>query len=1303
MNKVYRVVWNARLGVCIAISELTKSTPKNTKTVFTSAYSVPDASSKNPLVSTFFFTSRLLPSLVGLIMGTSILLSTTQAIAAPGMDSLAAGVGAESTGVQSLAAGVNALSSGERSLAAGVGAVSSGGNSLAAGVDAISSGNFSLAVGSGVESAGTTSVAIGFGSESKAASSLAIGQFSQSLGDSSIAVGSAAVSSGASSIAIGQFSQATADNSVALGQGSIADGSTLSTAAYQPLDADGNAIPISLGTATSEVNIGDRRMTGVAAGATDTDAVNVSQLKAVNTSLTANTNNISTAQNQINQGLILSFNGDERTYQLGGTIGLTTDSNILTTATTDGANFALNPNINLGAAGSVTTGATITDNNGLTITGGPSVTTSGINANNSIITQVKAGVDPTDAANVGQITTATAAAKSEVAAGTNLTNVLKTTGANGQDIYTINANGTTASAGSNALEVIAGNKDTDNVTDYAIDLSQETKASLVKADNSVQYDNPAKTSVTLGGADASIPVKLTNVADAELSTTSMDAVNGSQLFETNRNISTAQNQINQGLTLSLNGDARTYQLGDTIGLTTDSNILTTTTTDGANFALNPNINLGAAGSVTTGAMIIDNNGLTITGGPSVTTSGINANNSIITQVKAGVDPTDAANVGQITTATAAAKSEVAAGTNLTNVLKTTGANGQDIYTINANGTTASAGSNALEVIAGNKDTDNVTDYAIDLSQETKASLVKADNSVQYDNPAKTSVTLGGADASIPVKLTNVADAELSTTSMDAVNGSQLFETNSNISTAQNQINQGLILSFNGDERTYQLGGTIGLTTDSNILTTATTDGANFALNPNINLGAAGSVTTGATITDNNGLTITGGPSVTTSGINANNSIITQVKAGDVSAASKDAINGSQLYSLGNNVTNIFGGNAEYANNTISWSNIGGTGQNTIDKSIEYINKQAANANQGWTVTTDSGNAATSTIKPGDNLNIKGDAVSGVTVTNNNNNISIGLGSQVTIGNGSNAVVINGDDSAINVGNINIDGVAGNLTAGQVAVNGKEGTVNGLTNTTWNPNSIVSGQAATEDQLQQIVRDAATAAKSKVSAGSNMTVTPTQNSDGSYDYQVATKKDVSFDSVQVGNVSINASGINAGDKKVGNVSNGAINSTSKDAVNGSQLYTNNTDIYSYFGGGANYDTNTGPAYAVNGGSQSNVGDALNALDNRDNQLDNKITNLGDQFQQISYVTNERIDNVEKNANAGIAAAIALETAPYIAGKYTYAAAAAYHGGENALGISLRKTADNGRWSLTGGIAAASQGDPSVRIGISGVID
>ena len=66
-------------------------------------------------------------------------------------------------------------------------------------------------------------------------------------------------------------------------------------------------------------------------------------------------------------------------------------------------------------------------------------------------------------------------------------------------------------------------------------------------------------------------------------------------------------------------------------------------------------------------------------------------------------------------------------------------------------------------------------------------------------------------------------------------------------------------------------------------------------------------------------------------------------------------------------------------------------------------------------------------------------------------------------------------------------------------------------------------------------------------------------------------------------------------------------------------------------------------------------------------------------------------------------MALENAPFVAGKYTYAVGAAYHGGENAVGVTLRKTSDNGRWSITGGVAAASQGEPSVRVGISGVIN
>ena len=182
---------------------------------------------------------------------------------------------------------------------------------------------------------------------------------------------------------------------------------------------------------------------------------------------------------------------------------------------------------------------------------------------------------------------------------------------------------------------------------------------------------------------------------------------------------------------------------------------------------------------------------------------------------------------------------------------------------------------------------------------------------------------------------------------------------------------------------------------------------------------------------------------------------------------------------------------------------------------------------------------------------------------------------------------------------------------------------------------------------------------------------------------------------------------AGDRVVTGVANGAVTSTSKDAVNGSQLHATNDAVVKYLGGGAAYDNITGsftaPSYAVGDKKYDNVGGAIDALNQADQTLNSKIDNVSNKLDDAFRVTNDRIDNVEKKANAGIAAAMAMESAPYVPGKYTYAAGAAYHGGENAVGVTLRKTADNGRWSITGGVAAASEGDPSFRIGISGVID
>ena len=106
-----------------------------------------------------------------------------------------------------------------------------------------------------------------------------------------------------------------------------------------------------------------------------------------------------------------------------------------------------------------------------------------------------------------------------------------------------------------------------------------------------------------------------------------------------------------------------------------------------------------------------------------------------------------------------------------------------------------------------------------------------------------------------------------------------------------------------------------------------------------------------------------------------------------------------------------------------------------------------------------------------------------------------------------------------------------------------------------------------------VNDAIAAAKTEVAAGDNITVTSTTNADGSKTYTVATKKDLVVDSVKAGDTTVNtdgvtiangpsitkSGGINANGRKVTGVVNGDINSTSTDAVNGSQLHATNTKL------------------------------------------------------------------------------------------------------------------------------------------------
>ena len=112
---------------------------------------------------------------------------------------------------------------------------------------------------------------------------------------------------------------------------------------------------------------------------------------------------------------------------------------------------------------------------------------------------------------------------------------------------------------------------------------------------------------------------------------------------------------------------------------TDNNIGVNNVDGKLKVQLSKEVNLTPSGSLTIGDTVVNNNGLTISGGPSITKTGINAGNKTIVNVDAGVNDTDAVNVKQLKTA----KTEVKAGNNVT-VDTTYGNDGHTIYTVNAN-------------------------------------------------------------------------------------------------------------------------------------------------------------------------------------------------------------------------------------------------------------------------------------------------------------------------------------------------------------------------------------------------------------------------------------------------------------------------------------------------------------------------------------------------------------------------------------------------------------------------------------------
>ncbi|MGN6882836.1 ESPR-type extended signal peptide-containing protein, partial [Neisseria sp. P0019.S003] len=680
---------------------------------------------------------------------------------------VALGSNANSRGTGSIAIGLNTENNYNYSVVVGAHSRANYGNATVVGARAAAQnngtamgylsnavGDDSVAIGHQAQTTQAYSIAIGKQANSSGLYSTAIGSSAQAAGQNSFAGGNNAKATGSDSVALGSGATTTIGSSVALGNGAVGTANNFDATAKNATfkNDSGTTTNVSYAASSSAktgaVSVGsagnERQIHNVAAGrisATSTDAVNGSQLYTVMNNVGHNIQQNGTDKSRINNNGTVNY----------------ADGNLTTVAITDGEN-ASKVQIN------VTQGTLSVDNNGTVSAPTAGVATAGdvANAINNAktTTKVEAGSNAhVNKTTSGKETTYTVSADKATVQVSNALNLTSntTTAADGavttdysidlaqdtkDDIQkgvdaktTVDTKGLTFNGDSGSTNIeklgstvtVAGD---DNITTEAQDdkvtvkLNKDLVVDSVKAGDTTVNNDGVKVaggpSLTKSGIDAA-GNKVTNVDDGDLNANSKDAVNGSQLFATNQNVANNAATIAKGINFGGTTGSNNYALGDTINVKGDSNIISETVAGGAQLKLAKDITVD---SVTAGDSKLNTDGLTITGGPSVTKSGIDAAGNKITNVAPGTDDADAVNYSQLKQQSAAARTEVAAGTNIKDVVKTTGANGQDIYTVNAKGTTASAGSDKVTVTASAEDANNVTDYSIDLAQDTKDDIQK---------------------------------------------------------------------------------------------------------------------------------------------------------------------------------------------------------------------------------------------------------------------------------------------------------------------------------------------------------------------------------------------------------------------------------------------------------------------------------------------------------------------------------------------------------------------------------------------------
>lgn len=1138
--------------------------------------------------------------------------------------------------------------SGTSAVVIGSSSSAGGANSLIFGTNAKTNGKDAVAIGTGSQAIADQSLVLGTGATSHKGKAIAIGSGSDANGEKAVVLGTNASASANDAVAIGTGAQATGVNSVALGTGSVASGSSTATARSAGL-SDYNSDTINgvnlqfstTGHPLGEISVGsvgsERRITNVSAGligASSTDAINGSQLYAVATKLgqtennnTFITNQVSGIDSNVKKGLNFSANsGADVNRQLGDTLAVTggysaggaTSGENVTTHTYSDASGKVGIAIELAKDAtfdSVTTGNSLLNNQGLTIAGGSSpvtLTGNGLDNGNNKILNVNDGTiasDSKDAVNgsqlyslresINNISTGTGGGKPWMLSSTSAGETHAAAAIAGNEVNLANTDGN--------LTIDQQDPDASGKSQLTFGLAKDLTAGSLTTGTTTVSDG----GVTVSGGDKPVTLTkdgldnggntITNVADGKVGAGSTDAVNGGQL-------NTVQTQVDKGMTFAGNsGDAVTRKLGDTLaikgGLDADKassgqNVITRTTADGLSIELASDANFD---SVKTGNTTINDGGLSVTNPASgssvkVTGSGLDNGGNKITNVadgKVGEGSTDAVNGGQL------------------NEVKTVAGKGWNLSTRSGDAVTAAqqvapgsevqfANRDGNLTVTPTADASGNTELTFGLAKDLTAGSLTTGGTVISDG----GVVIGSGEGAVSLssgglnngghKVTNVADGDIAANSKDAVNGGQIS------SLVSNTESKGLNFTANTGSPVHKdLGTTLavtgayqgsGETSGENVITKTTDDGLTIELAKDATFS---SITTGSSVLNNGGLTIGGGVGtviLSGAGLNNGGNKIINVAAGELSENSADAVNGSQLYKVSQDVSNI--------------KNVTDSGWNISTQTTRGARASAqVSPTSGLTVINTDGNLSIVQQRDeqgGTDLtfglapNLTADSVTtgnttvntgGVVVKDDARHATEVSASGMTVSNGS------GPSTTVN---------AGDVTVGNVHVDGNTNTIGGLANTTWT-GTATSGQAATEDQLSQAIGQVNEAVNNsgwtvKAQSGSdakianngsvqftgaddNIKVTQT-GKDNNGVVQIALSNDlkvgsVTADTLTAGSTTVNNGGVTItgdtstvtltdkgldnGGNKITHVSGGQLTADSQDVVNGSQLYQTNQRV------------------------------------------------------------------------------------------------------------------------------------------------